>query len=178
MTARIVTDALLVQKRERGAVDLLVWFYTRDHGAMTTIAYSARRSKKRFAVLEPFHTLRVEVDDSGKELCVLREAVIGVARPAYLTSLARIQAASTALAWVRTTCPPRAPDAAVWDAVTNYLDAGLACGPDAVDDELAAFGLNLLRAVGLAPPPASVRAGMSAAQVLRVVAETIRAHAQ
>lgn len=178
MTTRIVTDALLVQKRERGEADLLVWFYTREHGALATIAYSARRSKKRFAVLEPFHTLRVEVDDSGKDVSVLREAVIAEARPAYLTSLSRIQAASTALGWVRTTCPPRAPDAAVWEAITRYLDAGLACGEDAVADELAAFGLNLLRAVGLAPPPSSVRSGMSAAQVLRVVAETIKAHAQ
>lgn len=175
---RIVTDALLVEKRERGDADLFVKLFTREHGTVATIAYSARRSKKRFAVLEPYHTLRVELDDGARELATLREAVIVEARPGYLADLDRMTAAGTALRWVGAVCPQRAPDLAAWETLQTYLDDGLSCEVAAVRDELAAFGLNLLRAAGLAPPPSTVRAGMTATQVLRVVEDTVKAHTQ
>lgn len=174
---RQTTDALLLRKVERGDADLVLTFFTEQLGTITSIAYSARRSKKRFAVLEPFHTLRIEVDDAAKDMAVLREATVPTPRTAFLSSLDRMQAASRALGWARTTLPPHAPDAAVWQLLTSFLDTAAVCPAEHLTGELAAFGLNLLRLLGWSPPPSSVRRGMAAEAALRVVDATIKEHA-
>lgn len=173
MSQRLVADALLVQKRDRGEADRVLTFFTRDLGTVSAVAYAAQRSKKRFAVLEPFHTLRIEVDDGARELAVLREAVVAVARPAFLGDLDRMQAGGEALSWVRAVCPPRAPEPEVWGAIVAFLDVAAVCPVDDLAEEQAAFGLRLLRIAGLIPPPSSVRAGMTAAQVRAVVNATL-----
>lgn len=171
-----MTDALLLRRRVRGEADLILTFFTAGHGVVTAIAYSARRSKKRFAVLEPFHTMRIEADAGARDLATLNHAEVTAPRLAYLKSLERMQAASSALGWVRDACPERAPEPDVWAALVTYLDTASICPEEELTAETAAFGLVLLRALGWAPPPSSVRAGMDPARALRVVEETIRAH--
>ena len=173
---REVSDALLLRKVERGDADLVLTFFTEKLGTVTAIAYSARRSKKRFAVLEPFHTLRIELDDAAKEMATLREATVPTPRTPFLSSLDRMQAASRALGWIRITMPTHAPDPDVWRLVTGFLDTAATCPLSDLAGELAAAGLNLLRLLGWAPPPSSVRRGMEPAAVLSVVESTIRDH--
>lgn len=173
---RQTTDALLLRKVERGDANLVLTFFTEKLGTVTAIAYSARRSKKRFAVLEPFHTLRIEVDDAAKDMAVLREATVPMPRTAFLSSLDRMQAASRALGWARATLPPHAPDAAVWSLLTAFLDMAASCEVAALENELAAFGLNLLRVSGLCPPPSRVRQGMTANAVIGVVESVVKDH--
>lgn len=175
---RLVSNAFLLRKVDgRRDADVILTLFTEEHGVITAIAYSAKNSRRRFAVIEPFHTLRVEVDENTEgEMGVLRHAIVHEARTGYLSSLERMEAASVALGWVRRSLPPAAPEKELWSLLNAFLDTALACRADELQSELAAFGLNMLRLIGWAPPPSRVRAGMDAAAVLRVVEDTIRTH--
>lgn len=175
---RLITNAFLLRKVDgRRDADVLLTLFTEDHGILTAIAYSAKSSRKRFSVIEPFHTLRVEVDEAKEgELGVLRNAVVYEARTGYLSNLERMEAASVALGWVRRSLPPGAPETALWALLSAFLDTAITCQRDDLQAELAAFGLNMLRGIGWAPPPSRVRPGMDALAVLRVVEDTIRTH--
>jgi len=169
---RITTDALLLRKKDHGNADLIVTFFTETHGIVSAIGFGAVRSKKRFAVLEPFHTLRVELDDMGRDLATLHAATVTEARTAYLVDLDMMVRASTALGWVRRVCPPRDPDPAIWQALVAFLDDDSE-QPDGTG--LAVFGVHLLRAAGLMP--SSVRSGMSAIEVIRAVEIVVKEQA-
>lgn len=171
---KFTTNGLLLRKVERGDSDLVLTFFTETHGTVSAIAYAARRSRRRFAVLDAFHTLRVEFDDvAGRDLAVLGAASVAVPRTSFLRDLSKMQGASTALGWVRKVCPARAPDPAVWQSLVAFLDSAEASDADA----LALFGIAFLRQVGLAPAPQSIRSGMSAAAVVRAVDDAVRQHA-
>lgn len=170
---RIMADGFLVRKVDgRRDGDVLLTFFTETHGVITAIAYQATRSRKRFSVLEPFHTLRVELDER-EEVAQLHNASILTPRMGYLSDLDRMMSASRALGWVRTALPARAPVPELWTLLSTFLDTGVSCPKEALPDELAAFGLHTLRTLAWLPPPSSVRQGMSAEQVLRVVEATI-----
>jgi len=171
---RTSTDAVLLRKVDHGEADLILTFFTAVYGRVTAIAYSARRSRRRFAGMEPFHTLRIEVDSGVREMATLHSAHIAVARLGLMDGLDRMQMAGMALGWVRDACPDRQPETAVWEALTNFLDAAETAAAEDVATEAAAFGLRLLVALGWAPPPSSVRRGAEPARVIRVVSETIR----
>lgn len=173
---KIVSDALLLRRTDRGEADLILAFFTEELGRVTTIAYSARRSKKRFAVLEPFHTMRIEADNGSREMAVLHNATVKDPRLGFLSSLDRMTAASTALGWVRSACPERVPEPDVWAHLLSFLDTAQRCGVEELTAETAAFGLVVLRVLGWAPPPTSVRPGMDPAQALRVVEDAFKAH--
>lgn len=174
---RLTTNALIVRKADYRDADLIIGLFTESHGTLSAIAYSARRSRRRFPILDPLHTMRVELDDDGGDLITLREASVTVPRMGYLRDMVRLTAAVMGLGWVRRVSPPRQPDAAMWGAANAFLDAALTCEAGEVQSELAAFGLTMLRIAGWSPPPSSVRSGMSAESALRVVTETMSAHA-
>lgn len=161
---RVTADALLLRARDHGPADRVVTLFTETHGVVSAIGFGAARSKRRFAVLEPFHTLRVELDDMGRDLATLHAATVTEARTAYLADLDRMVRASTALGWVRRVCPPREPEPAIWQALVTFLDDDSA-QPEGTG--LAVFGVHLLRAAGLMP--SSVRSGMTAPEVIRAV---------
>lgn len=173
---KLVSDALLLRRTDRGEADLILSFFTEQHGRVTTIAYSARRSKKRFAVLEPFHTMRIEADNGARELAVLHHATVTEPRLGFLNSLDRMKAASAALVWVRSACPERAPEPEVWAHLLSFLDTAQRCDVTELTAETAAFGLVVLRALGWAPPPSSLRPGMDPAVALRVVEDAFKAN--
>lgn len=172
MTTRITTDALLLRKKDHGNADRIVTLFTETHGIVSAIGFGAGRSKKRFAVLEPFHTLRVELDDMGRDLATLHAATVTEARTAYLASLQLMEWASVALGWVRRVCPPREPEPAIWTALVTFLNEKDA-RPDGTG--LAVFGCRLLHAAGLMP--SSVRSGMDAREVIRAVEIVIKEQA-
>lgn len=171
---KIATDALLLRRAERGEADLILTFFTEQHGRVTTIAYSAKRSKRRFAVLEPFHTMRVEADNGAREMAVLQHATVTVPRLGFLRDLDRMTAAGKALGWIFKACPERVPEPDLWAAIVAFLETAQTCGLADLDAETAAFGIKMLKVLGWAPVEGSLFTGMSARAALRVVDETVR----
>lgn len=118
------TLALLLRRIEHGESDLVISFFTESLGRVSALARGARKSARRFAgTLEPFHTLRIDVDEpSTGDLFLLREAMLDAPRIALTSSLDRMDAAGRALAWVRVAAPPRTAEPEVWKEVTALLD--------------------------------------------------------
>lgn len=147
---RFVTDALLLRKVAYGEADLVVTFFTEERGVASAIARAARRSVKRFGALEPLHLLRVTLEErSGAELHQLVEAGLVRPRLGVLAHLHRIEAASTALQWVRKTSPARVREPALWRDINTLLEE-LDAGTDeaAARAHLAMMGLRLLSGAG------------------------------
>jgi DNA repair protein RecO (recombination protein O) len=144
------TSALLLRRVEHGESDLVLALFTESEGRVSALARGARKSQKRFGgALEPFHTLRVELDDpSSGELHAVREAAIETPRLALTTKLDRMDAAGHALGWVRLGAPPRIAEPAVWKAIVTLLDRLDAPGDVNARLVLAEQGLALLGAFG------------------------------
>lgn len=74
--SRLTTTAIVLRRRQYGDYDLIVTVLTRDHGARTLIAKSAKKSTKRFpGILEPFNNLQIAFRESPRKgMGVLEEA--------------------------------------------------------------------------------------------------------
>ena len=147
---RLATDALLLRKVPYGESDAVVTLFTEARGVVSAIARGARKSTKRFGVLEPLHLLRISIEErQGAELGNLVEAALARPRLGLLASLDRIEIASTALQWVRRASPPRVAEPALWDDVNSLLE-DLDADPDpiAARARLAEMGLRLLQGAG------------------------------
>ncbi len=147
---RITSEALLVRSVPYGETDLVVQLLTESDGRLGAIVRGGRKSQKRVGgALEPFHTIRVELEDKGRELATLKEARLSRVRTGIATSLEALDAAGAALRWARQLCPPRTPEPAAWGTLTHLLDA-LDGGVAHPKVELAAAALRLLADVGYA----------------------------
>lgn len=130
-----------------GESDLVVTLLCERDGVVPAIAKRARTATtKRRMIVEPFHTLLVEIAPGGGELSHLRASSIAVARPTLLDDASALETAGTATRWARLLCPPRGPEPEVFRALESALDALVEGG--ASDAVLAAFGLHLLEALG------------------------------
>jgi len=150
-SARIATEALLLRRVEYGEADLVLTLLTQKLGKVSALARGARKSNKRFGgVLEPMHTLAVELDERpGAELFTLLEAKLKVPRAKILGSLAALEAAGKALSWVRRAAPPRTPEEEPYAVLSTLLDRlNEAAGPEASAVALAEAGLSLLSTFG------------------------------
>ena len=131
-----------------GESDLIVQLLTESDGRMSAIVRGGRKSQRRVGgALEPFHTLRVELEDRGREMVTLKEARLARARLGIAGDLAALDAAGLLLRWARQLCPPRTPEPAAWVTLTGFLDA-LDQGAAHPRVELAAAALRLLADVG------------------------------
>jgi DNA repair protein RecO (recombination protein O) len=107
-----------------GESDLIVQLLTEADGRLSAMVRGGRKSQKRVGgTMEPFHTIRVELEDHGTEMATLKEARIAKIRTRIATNLEAIDAAGTALRWARQLCPPRTPEPAAWATLTALLDA-------------------------------------------------------
>lgn len=79
----ISTPAILLHRVDYGDYDLIITFFTRVEGKISTIAKSAKKSVKRFGgVLQPFAVLNIVFTESrGKQLPMLQEASLDVVLP-------------------------------------------------------------------------------------------------
>lgn len=147
---RIRSEALLVRRVPYAEADLVVAFLCEEMGLVSALARSARKSARRFPALEPIHLLRVTIDlRRGAELGTLVETEIVRPRMVATSDLSRLEAAGTALRWVRRATPPHHPEPLVWAETNALLDALDAKEPIAQADVLLAeTGLRLLVAVG------------------------------
>jgi DNA repair protein RecO (recombination protein O) len=151
----IVTEALLVRQVAYGESDVIATLFTEAEGKLAALVRGGRKSSKRVGgSLEPFHTIEARLDDRGGELATLREARIVKVRGGITASLESIEAAGTALRWVRHACPPRTREPEAWATLNELLDAIDAIGQagSAVDPRiaLARAALRLLADVGYA----------------------------
>jgi DNA repair protein RecO (recombination protein O) len=127
--------------------DAVVQLLTEKGGAIAALARRARASSgKKTWVLEPFHTLSVELAETSGDLSILRSATIETARTALLDDATRLDAAGLATRWTRALSPSRLPEPEVFAALEGLFDA-LARGVDA-GAATAAYGLQLLDALG------------------------------
>jgi DNA repair protein RecO (recombination protein O) len=147
---RTSTDALLLRKVPFGEADLILTFFTEARGVVSAVARAARKSVKRFGAIEPLHLLRITVEERpSAELGHLVEAQLQKPRLGLLAELHRIDAASTALQWVRRASPHRVAEPALWQDLNALLDdLDIASDPAAGRAQLAAMGLRLLQGAG------------------------------
>lgn len=150
MRTRLRTEALLVRSAPFGEADVMVTFFTEARGIVTAVARSARRSVKRFAALEPMHLLRVGLEERpGVDLATLAESTLARPRLGLVGSLDKLDAAGTALRWVRRAAPPHTPEPALWleiNALLDRLDGAEPTSPPGA--LLAVAGLRILVAIG------------------------------
>jgi len=140
--------ALVLRVSPYGESDVVVQLFTARDGVTPALARRARDAspKRNAIVLEPFHTLTVELQRTSGELANLKSATIATARTPLLDDPARLDAAGLVTRWTRALSPAHVPEPEVFTALESSLDA-LAAGsrPDGV---VAVFGLSLLESLG------------------------------
>jgi DNA repair protein RecO (recombination protein O) len=144
----VTSEALLVRQVAYGESDVIATLFTEKEGKLSALVRGGRKSSKRVGgALEPFHTIEVRLDDRGSELLALREARIVRVRAGVTASLEAMDAAGTALRWIRHVCPARTPEPEAWATLASLLDA-LDAGADDPRVALARGALRLLTDVG------------------------------
>jgi DNA repair protein RecO (recombination protein O) len=171
----IESDAFVVRTVAYGEADVIATLLTETHGKLSALLRGGRKSKRRApGGLEPFHTVRVRLEDRGTELVTLRDAQVVRARIGITGSLEALEAGGLLLRWLRHLSPPRHPEPAAWATTTALLDALDGC-PASPRTRLASAALRLLADVGYAlelercvtcgrPCPATRRAYVDAAR--------------
>jgi DNA repair protein RecO (recombination protein O) len=144
----IDSDAFVVRNVEYGEADVITTLLTETHGKLSALLRGGRKSRRRApGALEPFHTVRVRLEDRGGELVTMREARVVRARTGITGSLAALEAGGLALRWLRHLSPPRHPEPGAWATTTTLLDELDAC-PEEPRTRLAVAALRLLGDVG------------------------------
>ncbi|WP_394829505.1 DNA repair protein RecO [Pendulispora albinea] len=147
---RIESEALLLRFVAYRDSDVIATFFTRTDGKIGAIVPAGRKSARRVGgAMEPMHTLHVSLEDRGRELGTLKEARVVVQRFGLVGDLDALDAAGTALRWLRHVCPPRIPEPRAWDTVTGLLDT-LDARQHPPRSALAIAALRLLADVGYA----------------------------
>ena len=145
-----VTRAVLLHRVHLGESDSMLQLFTERVGRVSAVARSARRSQRRFGALEPFHTLRVRLEErDGREVMTLVEATLEVPRHGLISNLDRMVAGGTTLGWVRRCAPAQVEEPEIWALLVAALDdLDLAHSPPDTERILATTGLKLLAACG------------------------------
>lgn len=143
----VADRAFVLRVSPYGDADAVVQLLTERSGALPALARRARApSAKRVLIIEPFHTLTVELSESSGELAHLRTSTLATARTGLLDDAQRMETAGVATRWTRALLPPRVAEPEVFAALEHLFDA-LVAGADA-DRALSTFGLILLDALG------------------------------
>ncbi len=108
-----------------------------------------RGGKKSTEPIEPFHTLRVTLEETERELDNLCEARVVRVRTRLTTDLGRLDAAGTAMRLARHLFQPKAAELTGWDTIIDLLDR-LECTDDDPSAILAEMSLKLLADTGYA----------------------------
>lgn len=130
-----------------GEDDVIATLLAEQAGLVPVLAKHARTRKGKSAlVVEPFHTLSIELVAGGGQLERLAASSISVARPAILERGDAIERAGTASRWARELSPPHTAEPEVFDALETLFDALERGAPGA--SAMTSFGLVLLGALG------------------------------
>jgi DNA repair protein RecO (recombination protein O) len=143
-------EALVLRAVDYGEADRVVTLLTREHGLVSTIARSARNSKRRFAgALEGFSVIHVELSTGRGALTRLDSARVTRVFPRLLTNLAAMDTAGTLMRLARELLPERVPEPEVFDGLLEaltLLDQGAAPRPLQLSCEA-----RILQLTGFAP---------------------------
>jgi DNA repair protein RecO (recombination protein O) len=140
-----VDRALVLRVSPYGESDAVVAMLTERSGVVSAMARRARASSpRRTLVIEPFHTLSVELSQGSGELLGLRASSLATARTRLLDDATALERAGQATRWVRTLAPAREPEPALFAALERLLDVL----PEGGEAALAEFGLSLLDTLG------------------------------
>ncbi|HWO08514.1 MAG TPA: DNA repair protein RecO [Polyangiaceae bacterium] len=155
------TSALLLRRTPYRDADLVLSLFTEQLGQISALARAARKSQRRFGgSLEPFHTLRVELEETlSSELMTLQTAQIATARTGLYEHLESMEAAGKFSGWIRHASPAHTPEPSLWALAQSCMDqldavagARRALGPEAASASarlvLVTHGLQLLSACG------------------------------
>jgi len=156
------TAALVLRRTPYRDADLVVSLFTERLGQVSALARAARKSQRRFGgSLEPFHTLHVELNETGGfELMTLTAARIEQPRAGLYEHLDAMEAAGKLLTWVRGASPAHTPEPLLWELALRCLDeleatartrgevAPRSPAAPSTKQTLAAYGLELLSACG------------------------------
>ncbi len=130
--------------------DLIVTLYSREHGKLSAIARSARRSRKRFGGgLDLLSVSAMEVKRARGEMWNLLGAEVLDSFIALATDMATLAHSSYALELVRELTVAEQPDPYIFDLLVELWRTLCAVGPSVA--VLRSFELHLLEACGLGP---------------------------
>ncbi|MBI4819719.1 MAG: DNA repair protein RecO [Deltaproteobacteria bacterium] len=142
-------EALVVGSIEYGESDRIVRLLTRE-GRISAFAHGAKRSTRRFGgALEPFSTVRVELDSRRDGLSTLSSALVVRPRLALTSELDRLALASYVVELALLMTPEAAPSTEVFEHVESALET-LMSRPASITFRVA-YELMLLSAVGYRP---------------------------
>ena len=146
------SPAILIRRLDYGDYDLIITFLTQQHGKLTAIAKSAKRSTKRFAgVLELFSLLNIVVSRKhGKGLPILTEASLSKPLSNIRSDINKTAYASYWAELVNASLEDNKPQTSVFELLSYVLAAMDAKQmPDEVLSIL--FQMRLLTLSGLCP---------------------------
>jgi DNA repair protein RecO (recombination protein O) len=148
---RFSTPAVVVRTVDYGEADRIVTLFTRDHGKLSAIARSARKSQKRFgAGLALFGVGEAALAERpGADLATLEGFDGARGFPQLLSDVAKVAHGGYACELVRELVPPRQPESELFELLVGFL--GLLDGTEARAETLRVFELRVLDAVGLRP---------------------------
>jgi DNA repair protein RecO (recombination protein O) len=134
-----------------GDSDLILTLYTRDHGKISALARSARKSKRRFgASIGLFAVSTVDLRQRGSsELWTISSAHLDRDFTPLASDIGAVAHAGYALELIRELSAAEQPDVDLYDLVVELYETLDEFGPTAM--ALRAFEMRLLNAVGLAP---------------------------
>lgn len=141
-----MTFAFLLRKVVTGEHDLILDWFTLDHGRMDCIAKGGQRSKKRFAgVLEPFQMVRLQLEQRDHSMAVLTEASLEARFVNVSHSWENMRKAGIMHGWVLKLLEPHHPEPEAFQWFRESLQH-----IDAVGIELV-FALKLSQTLGHHP---------------------------
>lgn len=151
MRGPTLTQAIVLRSVPYGEGDRVVTLLGRTTGRVGALARGARKSQRRFAGgLGVGATGEAALHErAGAELMALERFDTRAARVDLGADVARAAHAAYALELCDRLCPPRQPEAPVYDLLDELLNLLEAQGASAI--RLRAFELRLLAALGLAP---------------------------
>lgn len=147
----IVTPALVLRRVVYGEADLVVTLLGLATGCVSALARSARKSSRRFAGgLGTGTAGEARLHERPNAEMMVLESFDGRGdRPTLSTDLAKSAHAAYALELCDRLCPPRQPEASVFNWLEEFLsrlDAGATTA-----ERLRVFELGLLRNLGMGP---------------------------
>jgi DNA repair protein RecO (recombination protein O) len=145
------TEAVVLRLVDYAEADRIVTLYTRDHGKVSALARSARRSRGRFGgALSPFVAGEAILRPRrGSELFVLERFDARHDFSSLAGDVVRFAHASYATELCRELTPAGQADPTLYELLVELYDVVTRCEPRA--DVLRAFELRLLEEIGLRP---------------------------
>lgn len=148
---KTTTRAIILRRVAYGEADWIVTFFSRDHGRMTGMAKSARKSIKRFGSgLEPGAIAQVTFAATPRsDLVRLEESSVIISTTNVMSSLERIEAMGKAVKIALAFLKDHHPAVDKFDLLENYLTLVGKSDPQAAMQ--FSFELKWLKAAGYEP---------------------------